>query len=390
MRRVWIEDTTLRDGEQSPDVRFTPQEKLRIGKHLEALGVDMIECGFPITSPGDAEAVKLLAKHLKKSWLRPIARCAKPDIDAAYDAVKDAAKPRISLFISTSALHIKHKLGKTEDEVLEQAVQMTRYARSLGLPVDFAAEDSTRTDRDYLTRFFQAVHEAGSDVLIVCDTVGYTTPGEFGNLIAHLRKNLPVRARLSAHCHDDLGMAVANTLAAVENGAEQVEGTINGIGERAGNASLDEVIMALKVRQDLYNVDISHLNTRELLNASKLVERLTGIKVAQNKAVVGFNAFRHESGIHQDGVLKNPLTYQIIDAAEVGQELNALVLGKHSGRHAFQKKLALLGVTLPPDLVNAAFADFKKLCDSKKKVLDRDVVNLVTSYAEKATTVSAD
>ncbi len=381
MRRIWFEDTTLRDGEQSPDVRFSPQEKLQIAQQLEKLGIDMIECGFPITSPGDADAVKLLGRHIKQSWLRPIARCAKPDIDAAYEAVKDATRGRIALFISTSALHITHKLKKTEAEVLEQAVHAVRYARSLGLPVDFAAEDATRTDLGYLTKFFQAVHGAGAEILMVCDTVGYCTPWEFGGIVRHLRQNLPDTAKLSAHCHDDLGMAVANTLVGIENGCDMVEATVNGIGERAGNAALEEVIMALKVKQAHFGVDVSHVNTRELLSTSQLVSEVSGIRVAQNKAVVGFNAFRHESGIHQDGVLKNPLTYQIIDAAEVGQELNALVLGKHSGRHAFQKKLDLLGVTLPPATVDAAFADFKKLCDIQKVINDKDLVSLVRQYA---------
>lgn len=388
MRRVWFLDTTLRDGEQSPDVRFTVQEKLRIARQLEKLGIDMIECGFPITSPGDAEAVKLLSRHIKKAWLRPIARTAKPDIDAAYDAVKGAAKPRIALFISTSALHIKHKLNSTEAEVLEKSVQWVKYARSLGLAVDFAAEDTTRSDLGYLTKFFQAVHEAGAEILMACDTVGYCTPQEFGGLVRHLRQNLPATARLSAHCHDDLGMAVANSLVGIENGCEMVEGTINGIGERAGNASLDEIIMALIVKKDYYQVDVSHISTPELQKTARMVERYSGMKIAPNKAVVGLNAFRHESGIHQDGVLKNPLTYQIIDAADVGQELNALVLGKHSGRHAFQKKLELLGVELPKDMVNEAFAEFKRLCDSKKKVKDTEVVELVQRYAEKAAAIA--
>lgn len=380
MRKIWIEDTTLRDGEQSPDVRFTPDEKLRIAKQLEKLGVDVIECGFPITSQGDFDAVRLLGEHLKDTWLRPIARTAKPDVDSAYEAVKLAAKPRVAVFSSASALHIHHKMRSTEAEVLKNSADFVRYARQKGVPVDFAAEDGTRADIGFLTDLFRAVHEAGAEFIMLCDTVGYATPKEFYDIVCHLKNNIP-GIRLSAHCHDDLGLAVANTLAGIEAGCEMVETTINGIGERAGNAPLEEVVMALKVRQQFYNVDVSHINTPELYETSRMIAELSGVRISQNKAIIGDSAFRHESGIHQDGVLKNPMTYHVMTAEDVGQELNPLVLGKHSGRHAFIKKLEKLGVELPQDKVVECFKAFKDLCDQQKVVTDADIAALASRYA---------
>ena len=376
--KVVIFDTTLRDGEQSPGASMNTAEKMRLAVQLERLGVDIIEAGFPAASPGDFEAVRAIASRVKNSQIAALARASKDDIDKAWGSVREAAHPVIHTFIATSDIHLEHKLRMTRDQVVKAAVEAVKYARSLTEKVEFSAEDGSRSDPDFLCKIFGAAIEAGATTVNLPDTVGYAMPDEFGQLVAHVRKNTPGmgRAILSVHCHNDLGLATANTLAGLRNGARQVEVTINGIGERAGNTSLEEVVMSLYTRMEHMGLTTG-INTREIHPASRLVSMITGIVVQPNKAIVGANAFAHEAGIHQDGVLKNRMTYEIMEPEIVGLSTNRLVLGKHSGRHAFRQKLAALGYELSESDLNRVFERFKELADKRKEILDEDIEVLV-------------
>jgi 2-isopropylmalate synthase len=377
-RRIKIFDTTLRDGEQTPGVNLNLQEKMEIAKQLVRLGVDVIEGGFAIASPGDFESIMTLSKNLKGVSIASLCRASQKDIDRAWEAVKYAESPRIHTFIATSDIHMKYKLKMTEEEVLERAVSMVKYAKSFCSDVEFSAEDASRTREDFLMKIVEAVISAGATVVNIPDTVGYTTPMEFGKLIKNIHNNVPNidKAEISVHCHNDLGMAVANSLAAIENGATQVECTINGLGERAGNAAVEEIIMGINTRKDYYN--ITHkIDTTQIYRTSKLVSSLTGVSVQPNKAIVGANAFAHESGIHQHGVLSEKTTYEIMTPESVGVGKNRMVLGKLSGRHAFEERLKEMGYTLSADEVKTAFEKFKDLADKKKVVTDKDIEALV-------------
>jgi len=376
--RVYIFDTTLRDGEQSPGVNLNVREKLEIARQLARLGVDVIEAGFPITSRGDFEAVRTIAREVKGVTVAGLARTNFDDIDKAWEAVKEAEQPRIHTFIATSDIHLKYKLRMSRDEVVEAAVAAVKRAKKYTSDVEFSAEDASRSDVDFLCRVFEAAIDAGATVINVPDTVGYAVPDEFAEFIRKIRENVPNidRAILSVHCHDDLGLAVSNSLAAVRSGARQVEGAINGIGERAGNASLEEVVMALRTRKDFYGLHTG-VNTEEIYRTSRLVSTLTGMPVQPNKAVVGKNAFAHESGIHQDGVLKERTTYEIMNPAMVGIAQSNLVLGKHSGRHAFRQRLTEMGYVLSDEEINKAFERFKLLTDKKKEITDYDLEAIV-------------
>lgn len=378
MKKIYIFDTTLRDGEQTPGVALNPQEKLEIAKHLEAMGVDVIEAGFPMASNGDFEGVKLIAQNIKNSVVNALARANKADIDRAYEAIKYAPKKRIHTFLATSDLHMKYKLKMTEDEVLTKAKEMVAYAKTLVNDVEFSPEDGSRTRPEFLYKVLEAVIDAGATVLNIPDTVGYATPEEFGALIKGIRENVPNidKAIISVHCHNDLGLAVANSLAAIENGAEQVEVAVNGLGERAGNAALEEVVMALKTRKDIYNCETSVISER-IYRVSSIVSHFSGVAVQPNKAIVGVNAFAHESGIHQDGVLKHRETYEIMTPESVGFKTNNMVLGKHSGRHAFEDRVKTLGYNLTKDQINEGFKKFKELADKKKEISDRDIEALI-------------
>ncbi|WNB93239.1 2-isopropylmalate synthase [Bacillus sp. NEB1478] len=381
MRTVDILDTTLRDGEQTAGVNLNTEEKIEIAKRLEKLGVDVMEAGFPAASKGDLDAVKKVASIVKSSSVTALARSNKSDIDAAWEALKDSAEPRLHVFIATSPIHMTYKLKKTPDQVVEAAVQSVQYARKKFPVVQWSAEDACRSDLLFLTRIVEKVIDAGAKVINIPDTVGFINPEEYGKIFTYLRENVPNidRAILSAHCHDDLGMAVANSLSAIENGADQVECTINGIGERAGNASLEEIAVALAIREDFYQAK-TNLKLNEISRTSQLVSRLTGIAVPPNKAVVGKNAFAHESGIHQDGVLKEKSTYEIITPELVGVPSNQLVLGKHSGRHAFRDYLSKLGFHPEESKVNNLFEEFKKLADRKKEMTEEDIFALLIDH----------
>ena len=378
MRRIRIFDTTLRDGEQSPGVNLNAQEKLEIARQLARLGVDVIEAGFPIASPGDLQAVQLIAREVRGPIIAALARANRLDIEKAAEGVRHAEKPRIHTFIATSDIHMRHKLRKTPDEVVAMAVAAVRYAKEFVEDVEFSAEDATRSDWDFLCRIFAAAIEAGATTINIPDTVGYTTPQEYAALIRYVKENTPGidKVVVSVHCHDDLGLAVANSLAAIEAGADQVEGCINGIGERAGNAALEEIIMALRTRQDHYKVETG-IVTEQIYRTSRLVSTLTGMQIQPNKAIVGDNAFAHESGIHQDGVLKERTTYEIMTPESVGLSQSRLVLGKHSGRHAFRVRLKELGYELSEDKINRAYERFVELADRKKHVTDRDLQAII-------------
>ena len=379
MRKIDIFDTTLRDGEQSAGINLNTAEKIEIAKQLERLGVTIIEAGFPASSPGDFEAVNLIAKTVKNSIVTGLARAVKSDIDAVYEAVKVAQQPHIHTFIATSPIHMQYKLKKNEDQVVEQAVEAVKYAKSKVSLVEFSCEDAFRSDKEFLVRIIGEAVKAGATTINVPDTVGYASPAEYGALFKFLRENVigAEHVKFSAHCHDDLGMAVANSIAAVENGADQIECTINGIGERAGNAALEEIAVALHIRKDIYGMDTG-ITLKEIKRTSQLVSRLTGVVIQPNKAVVGKNAFAHESGIHQDGVLKHKETYEIISPALVGEGDIPLVLGKHSGRAAFKDRAIAMGYDLTDEKLNKAFTEFKKLADRKKEVTEEDLVTLLT------------
>ena len=378
METVKIFDTTLRDGEQSPGASMNLEEKLRVAQALERLRVDVIEAGFPISSQGDFDAVKMIADKVRGCEVAGLARANRADIDRAWEALKGGENPRIHTFIATSPIHMEHKLRKSPDQVLEQAVEAVKHACRYTSNVEFSAEDAVRSDLEFLCRVVEAVIEAGATTVNIPDTVGYAVPEEFGEMIRRIMERVPNidRAVVSVHCHNDLGLAVANSLAAVEAGARQVECTINGIGERAGNASLEELVMALRTRADRLPYT-TRIETQHIYPTSRLVSLITGLPVQPNKAVVGANAFAHESGIHQDGVLKEKTTYEIMTPESVGIPTNALVLGKHSGRHAFREKVKALGYDLTDEQMESAFEAFKALADKKKTVYDEDVDALI-------------
>ena len=377
-RQIKFFDTTLRDGEQSPGICLGVEEKVEIGLALARLKVDVIEAGFPAASSGDLAAVQAVASRVKGPAVAGLARANRKDIELAWEGVRRAERARIHTFIATSDIHLEHKLKMSRAQVLEAAAAAVRYARSFTPDVEFSAEDASRSDWAFLAEIFGAAIREGASVINVPDTVGYAMPDEFAKLIAYLRKHTPgiEAATISVHCHDDLGMAAANSIAAVMAGADQVECTINGLGERAGNAALEEIAMSLATRREHFGVDIG-LDTRQIYRTSRLVQNLTGFTPPPNKAIIGDNAFAHESGIHQHGVLSNSLTYEIMSPESVGVQRNALVLGKHSGRHAFEERLKSLGHELATDRINSLFVRFKELADRKKTVFDRDIEALV-------------
>ncbi|OEY66671.1 2-isopropylmalate synthase [Marinobacter sp. X15-166B] len=380
-----IFDTTLRDGEQSPGATMNKTEKLRIAKILEKLRVDVIEAGFAIASQGDFEAVKLIAETIKDSTVCSLARVIDKDIDRAAEAIRPAQRGRIHTFIATSPIHMQHKLQMTPDEVVEQAVRAIKRARNHVDDVEFSCEDAGRSELDFLCRIIEAAIHAGATTINIPDTVGYAIPEQFGETVGQIIQRVPNadKAIFSVHCHNDLGLAVANSLAAVGQGARQVECTINGLGERAGNASLEELVMAVRTRQDLFHVE-TRIDTRHIVPASRLVSTITGFPVQPNKAIVGANAFAHESGIHQDGVIKHRETYEIMRAEDVGWHTNSLVLGKHSGRNAFRSRLQELGIQFETETeLNAAFTRFKALADLKHEIFDEDLQAIATDTKRK-------
>ncbi len=386
MDTVKIFDTTLRDGEQSPGATLTLSEKVEIARLLEAMGVDIIEAGFPIASDGDFESVKAIAEQIQNAVICGLARCHPKDIDRAGHAIKPAKRGRIHVFCATSKIHREHKLRKGKEEIIKLAQDSVRQAKSFTDDVEFSPEDASRTELDFLEEITQAAIEAGATTINLPDTVGYATPDGYGLIFRHLIEKLPIIKQkgiiLSSHCHDDLGMAVGNSLSAVMNGARQVECTINGIGERAGNASLEEFVMNLRVRPDVYKLR-TNIDSTKLYPASRMVSSLTGLLVQRNKAIVGQNAFAHESGIHQDGVLKFRETYEIMDPNTVGVPKNELVMGKHSGRAAFKDRVNQLGYTLSEEQIESAFVKFKALADKKKEVFDEDIEALIDDVLER-------
>ena len=378
MDKLRIFDTTLRDGEQAAGGALNIGEKLEIARQLERLGVDVIEAGFPASSPGDYEAVSLIAKEIRKPVICALARAHPDDIDTAWEAVKSAERPCLHVFLSASDIHLMYQLKKSREQVLETAREMVSRAKKYTNNIEFSPMDASRTEPEYIYQVLEAVIDAGAVTVNIPDTVGYAVPSEFGNLIEGIIKNVPniKKAVISVHCHNDLGLAVANSLEAVRRGARQVECTINGIGERAGNAALEEIVMTVNTRQDLMPVTTG-IDTKQIYRASRLVSELTGFSVQPNKAIVGANAFAHESGIHQDGVIKMPITYEIIDPKTVGISASNLVLGKLSGRHAFRERLAELGYSLSEEDFTRAFTTFKELADKKKEVSDRDIESVI-------------
>ncbi len=378
IKKIKIFDTTLRDGEQSPGASMNTSEKLNLARQLARLGVDVIEAGFPIASEGDFEAVKAIAQEIKGVEIAGLARANEKDIYRAYSAVKYSEKPVIHTFIATSDIHLKHKLKMTREDLYEKAVSMVKYAKSFIENIEFSAEDATRTDMNFLCEVIEGVIVAGATTVNIPDTVGFATPFEFYDFIKNIRERVKgiENIILSVHCHNDLGLGVANSLAAIQAGVGQVECTINGIGERAGNAALEEIVMALDVRKDIYNA-ATNINTAEIYRSSQLLTHITGISVQPNKAIVGKNAFAHEAGIHQDGVLKEKTTYEIMTPERVGRQSNDLVLGKHSGKHAFKEKLESLGYLLNDKEIEDAFVKFKALSDRKKEIYDEDIDSLV-------------
>lgn len=378
---IKIFDTTLRDGEQSPGCSMNLSEKIQMAKQLERLRVDIIEAGFAIASPGDFESVRTIAETIKDSTVASLARTTKQDIDSAWDAVRVANKPRIHTFLATSPLHMEYKLKMTPNQVLDKAAEMVKYARHYCDDVEFSAEDATRSDWEFLAKVVETAITNGALTVNIPDTVGYTTPDEMYNLMKYLREHVKGidNVALSTHNHNDLGLAVANSIAAIKGGATQVECTINGIGERAGNAALEEIVMALQTRKDYFGHSTG-IDTTQIYGTSKLLTSMIGVRPAPNKAIVGKNAFAHESGVHQHGVLANRSTYEIMTPESIGLPQNAMVLGKHSGRHAFIDRLKTLGIVLEPGQVDEAFAKFKELADKKKTVSDLDIESLVGSH----------
>jgi 2-isopropylmalate synthase len=373
-RTITIFDTTLRDGEQAPGCSMNLSEKIEVALQLATLGVDVIEAGFAIASPGDFISVREIARSVRGPIIASLSRALEKDIDQAWEAVRDSEHPRIHTFIATSPIHMEHKLKMSPDEVVAQTRAMVRYARNLCGDVEFSAEDASRSDPAFLCRVFQAAIEAGAMTINIPDTVGYSVPEEFAALVRAVKAGVSDidKARISVHCHDDLGLAVANSLAAIQAGADQVECTVNGIGERAGNAALEEIVMALKTRADSFDA-VCNVSTPEIYKTSRLVSTVTGVKVQPNKAIVGGNAFAHEAGIHQHGMLANKKTYEIMTPESIGLPHNEMVLGKHSGRHAFEERLVAMGLKVDETNMGAVFAAFKELADKKKVVSDRDI-----------------
>lgn len=378
-KQIYFFDTSLRDGEQSPGCSMNKREKLLLAKQLDKLGVDVIEAGFAAASQGDFESVEEIARETKNSTVAVLARAIKRDIDRAYEAVKEAKKPRIHTFIATSDIHMKYKLNMKPEEVIKRAEEMVKYAKSLVPEVEFSAEDATRSSTDFLAKIFDRAILAGATIINIPDTVGYVTPDKFYEFIMEIREKSKYldRVTISVHCHNDLGLAVANTLAAAKAGARQFECTINGIGERAGNAALEELIMIIKTRKDIYDFQ-TNIVTEEIFKTSQLLSRITGSYIQANKAIVGENAFAHESGIHQHGVLNNRETYEIMTPESIGLKENKMVLGKHSGRHAFRDRIETLGFNLDEEEFNKAFQQFKSLADQKKTIYDSDIEALIT------------
>jgi 2-isopropylmalate synthase len=388
MNKVIIFDTTLRDGEQAAGAGLSIRDKMEIARQLEKLGIDVIEAGFPISSPGDFEAVQLIAKEIKRSTVCALAHANAEAIDRAWEAIKKAKRPRIHVFLSASDIHLLHQLKKTREEILQTSCEMVARARKYTDDVEFSPMDASRTEPAYIYQILEAVIKVGATTLNIPDTVGYAIPQEFGDLIEGIFKNVPNigKAIVSVHCHNDLGLAVANSLEAIRRGARQVECTINGIGERAGNASLEEIVMALKTRNDFFHLTTG-IDTTQIYKTSRLVSELTGFIVQPNKAIIGANAFRHQSGIHQDGVIKKAITYEIMDPRSVGIPSSSLVLGKLSGRHAFKERLAELGYTLDEEALKHAFQAFKELADKKREVTDRDFESLIAEELRTVTEV---
>ncbi|MBD3246887.1 MAG: 2-isopropylmalate synthase [Candidatus Omnitrophica bacterium] len=383
--KVIIFDTTLRDGEQAPGASLTSEEKLEVAHQLELLGVNVLEAGFPIASPDDFYAVKLIASRMKKSAVCALARCKDEDINAARDSLKKAKHPRIHVFLATSKIHLKYKFKKAEEEILELAVRAVRRARKFCPDIEFSPEDATRSDREFLYRVIEAAIDSGARTINIPDTVGYSYPQEIQALIEDIFSHVPNigKAVISIHCHNDLGLATANSLSAVLAGARQIHCTLNGIGERAGNASLEELVMAMKVRRKAFRGVYTDINTKEIYRASRLVSTLTGFMVPPNKAIVGRNAFRHESGIHQDAILKKRSTYEIMNPRDIGIGKSQLVLGKHSGRHALLQRLKDLGFVLDKTKGERVFSRFKALADKKKQIFDDDLIALVEEEIRK-------
>ncbi len=381
---IRIFDTTLRDGEQSPGATMTTEEKIQVAEQLERLNVDIIEAGFPAASPGDLIAVKEIARRARGVAIAGLARANTSDIDAAWEAIREADRPVVHVFIATSEIHLKHKLKIDKEEALHQVKSMVAYARNLSPTVEFSAEDATRSEWDYLCRVFEAAIRAGATTINIPDTVGYTLPHEYEALFRYLRERVPGTDDIvmSAHCHNDLGMGTANTLAAIKAGARQIEVTVNGLGERAGNTAMEEVVMALRTRPDAFGNVNTRIRTQEFLPTSQLVSQLTGIPVQPNKAVVGANAFSHEAGIHQDGMLKNRLTYEIMTPQSVGWTDTKLVLGKHSGRHGLDARLRQLGHKLNAEELKEAYRRFVSMADQKKFITDSDLLYIIESGME--------
>ena len=379
---IKIFDTTMRDGEQSPGASMNIEEKIKIAQALETLGVDIIEAGFPAASKGDFNAVKEISSIIKKSQVCALSRASKNDIQSAADALKNAAQPRIHTFISTSELHMKHKLQLDPDQVYQKVIDSVSFARNLCDDVEWSCEDGTRTNLDFMCKTVEAAIKNGASTINIPDTVGYSVPEEFTYIITHLINSVPNidKVTLSTHCHNDLGLAVANSLAGVKAGARQIECTINGLGERAGNAALEEVVMAIRTRNDLMPFE-TNIKTEQLSKTSKLVSTVTGFPVQFNKAIVGKNAFAHEAGIHQDGMLKNAKTYEIMTPESVGVSESNLVMGKHSGRHAFKQKVIELGYSVSDNAIEEAFENFKSLADKKKNLYDEDIAAIIEDQA---------
>jgi 2-isopropylmalate synthase len=388
VNRVIIFDTTLRDGEQAAGAGLSIRDKLEIARQLEKLGIDVIEAGFPISSPGDFEAVQLIAKEIKRSTVCALAHANAEAIDRASEAIKKAKRPRIHVFLSASDIHLLHQLKKTREEILQISCDMVARAKQYTDDVEFSPMDASRTEPAYIYQILESVIKAGATTLNIPDTVGYAIPQEFGELIEGIFKNVRNidKAIVSVHCHNDLGLAVANSLEAIRKGARQVECTINGIGERAGNASLEEIVMTLKTRNDFFHLT-TNIDTTQIYKTSRLVSELTGFIVQPNKAIIGANAFRHQSGIHQDGVIKKAITYEIMDPRSVGIPSSSLVLGKLSGRHAFKERLAELGYILDEESFKHAFQAFKELADKKREVTDRDIESLIAEELRTVTEV---
>ncbi|HEX6508879.1 MAG TPA: 2-isopropylmalate synthase [Chloroflexota bacterium] len=378
---VRVFDTTLRDGEQSPGASMSSSQKVEVARQLDAMGVDIIEAGFPAASPGDQEAVMLVSRSVRNASVAALARCTRTDIETAARALKDAQRPVLHVFVATSDIHLKYKLRRSRTEIMQGVGEMVAYARSLCPTVEFSAEDATRSDLDYLACVCDVAVQAGARTINLPDTVGYAVPEEYGAMFRYVRERVDhgVDTIFSAHCHDDLGLATANTLAAVRAGARQVEVTVNGIGERAGNAPLEEVVMALQMRGSTLGVPATAIKTQELVPTSRLVSEITGVAVQINKAVVGANAFAHEAGIHQDGVIKERTTYEIMSAADVGWESNRLVLGRHSGRHGVAHRLSQLGLQVDGELLESIYASFISVADREKEVTDAMLRELATN-----------